>query len=130
MMIVAGRIANSILPVQVAFLTNTREYLVMARHNLIPQWLAHVNKTTGTPIRISLIYGAAACEKLSLCPISPIIEPSTLVMFLGRFHQDLCCGVFDCGALCRTDCVEQVDLYIPHIHVATNFQTLCVDLRE
>ncbi len=42
---------------QVSLLTTTREFLVMSRHNLIPQFLAHINKTTGTPIRIIVVYG-------------------------------------------------------------------------
>ncbi len=35
----------------------SREFLVMARHNLIPSWFAYVNAYTGTPLRITLIFG-------------------------------------------------------------------------
>lgn len=38
-------------------MTITREFLVMARHNLIPSWFAYVNGFTGTPLRITLIFG-------------------------------------------------------------------------
>lgn len=55
---------------QVSLLTNTREFLVMSRHNLIPQWLAHVNPKTGTPIRIILLYGVVTCEALSQTPLT------------------------------------------------------------
>ena len=51
--LVKGRRAH----LQVSLLTTTREFLVMSRHNLIPQFLAHINKTTGTPIRIIVLYG-------------------------------------------------------------------------
>lgn len=45
-----------ILP-QIQIMTITREFLVMARHNLIPSWFAYVNGFTGTPLRITLIFG-------------------------------------------------------------------------
>ena len=42
---------------QIQIMTITREFLVMARHNLIPSWFAYVNGFTGTPLRITLIFG-------------------------------------------------------------------------
>ena len=44
-------------PAQIQIMTITREFLVMARHNLIPSWFAYVNGYTGTPLRITLIFG-------------------------------------------------------------------------
>ena len=51
-------------------MTITREFLVMARHNLIPSWFAYVNGFTGTPLRITLIFGtikgAEPCQRVLL----------------------------------------------------------------
>jgi len=38
-------------------MSTTREFLVMARHNLIPAWFAYVNSYTGTPLRITIGFG-------------------------------------------------------------------------
>ena len=42
---------------QVTVMSTTREFLVMARHNLIPAWFAYVNSYTGTPLRITIGFG-------------------------------------------------------------------------
>jgi len=42
---------------QIQIMVISREFLVMARHNLIPSWFAYVNAYTGTPLRITLIFG-------------------------------------------------------------------------
>ncbi len=42
---------------QIQIMVISREFLVMARHNLIPSWFAYVNEYTGTPLRITLIFG-------------------------------------------------------------------------
>ena len=41
----------------------TREFLIMARHNLIPSWLAVVHPTLGTPYRVIIAYGVVKCER-------------------------------------------------------------------
>ena len=38
-------------------MATTREFLVMARHNLIPAWLAEVHPSLGTPHRVIIAYG-------------------------------------------------------------------------
>ena len=38
-------------------MTASREILVLARHNLMPSWFAYVNGTTGTPLRVVILYG-------------------------------------------------------------------------
>lgn len=43
--------------VQVGKMCTVRDLLVMSRHGLIPGALAHINKYTGTPLRMILIYG-------------------------------------------------------------------------
>ena len=43
--------------VQVSMMATTREFLVMARHNLIPGWLAEVHPKLGTPYRVIIAYG-------------------------------------------------------------------------
>ena len=40
-------------------MVTTREFLVMARHSLIPGWFAYVNAWTGTPLRIVIPFGIA-----------------------------------------------------------------------
>ena len=48
--------------VQVGKMTTVRDLLVMARHGLIPQQLAHINEKTGTPVRMILLYGTVCGE--------------------------------------------------------------------
>lgn len=50
---------------QVSMAATTREFLIMARHNLIPSWLAVVHPSLGTPYRIIIAYGIVKCELFS-----------------------------------------------------------------
>ena len=47
---------------QVSMAATTREFLIMARHNLIPSWLAVVHPSLGTPYRVITAYGILKCE--------------------------------------------------------------------
>ncbi|KAK9823007.1 hypothetical protein WJX81_005796 [Elliptochloris bilobata] len=67
---------GTVLLIQI--MTITREFLVMARHNLIPSWFAYVNGFTGTPLRITLIFGTIKAI-LALC--LPLKELASLVNF-------------------------------------------------
>lgn len=47
---------------QVSMAATTREFLIMACHNLIPGWLAVVHPKFGTPSRVIIAYGVVKCE--------------------------------------------------------------------
>ena len=47
--------------VQVAKMCTVRDLLVMSRHGLVPGGLAHINKHTGTPLRMIALYGVCSC---------------------------------------------------------------------
>lgn len=51
--------------VLVGKMCTVRDLLVMSRHGLIPGALAHINKYTGTPLRMILIYGVC-CAVVAL----------------------------------------------------------------
>ena len=54
------------LGMQISMGATTREFLVMARHNLIPGWLAEVHPKLGTPYRVIIGYGMVKGELSTL----------------------------------------------------------------
>jgi basic amino acid/polyamine antiporter, APA family len=52
----------------------TRIMFAMARDGLIPEWLAEVNPRTGTPVRLTLGFGAGIALLAAFVPLSTIVE--------------------------------------------------------
>ena len=72
---------------QVSMAATTREFLIMARHNLIPGWLAVVHPSLGTPYRVIIAYGVVKCARSLLKQETP--------MPFGNGHRT-CGNVAEC----------------------------------
>ena len=77
---------------QVSMAATTREFLIMARHNLIPSWLAVVHPTLGTPYRVIIAYGVVKCERfgrmLRFCAVSCLAKPGSAALDLLSIFLD------------------------------------------
>lgn len=67
---------------QIQVMVTSREFLVMARHNLIPSWFAYVNPYTGTPLRVIIPFGLIKSASLLNTEVPSIRLPSSQLLLL------------------------------------------------
>lgn len=70
-------------------MATTREFLVMARHSLIPGWLAEVHPTLGTPYRVIIGYGLVKGE----------------LLYISFAHSSLCLQTSCAGYVYKLRCM-------------------------
>jgi APA family basic amino acid/polyamine antiporter len=56
------------------FYGQTRIMFAMARDGLVPEWLAEVNPRTGTPVRLTILFGIGIAVLAALVPLSEIVK--------------------------------------------------------
>src|SRR5215218_1897069 len=56
------------------FYGQTRIMFAMARDGLLPEWLAEVHPRTGTPVRLTILFGIGIAVLAALVPLSEIVK--------------------------------------------------------
>jgi basic amino acid/polyamine antiporter, APA family len=56
------------------FYGQTRIMFAMSRDGLVPEWLADVNPRTGTPVRLTILFGIGIAVLAAIVPLSEIVK--------------------------------------------------------
>jgi basic amino acid/polyamine antiporter, APA family len=56
------------------FYGQTRIMFAMSRDGLVPEWLADVNPRTGTPVRLTILFGIGIAVLAAIIPLSEIVK--------------------------------------------------------
>jgi len=73
-LISAGAVAGLTTVVMTLLIGAVRVTFAMSRDNLLPQSVGHVNRTTGTPVRLTLMIGVVVAFVASLTPVGRLEE--------------------------------------------------------
>lgn len=90
-MVAVGAIAGLTTVMLVLYFGLTRILFAISRDGLLPPFFSHVNKKTGTPVRVVILAGVAMACIAGFAPLTEIVE-LTNIGTLGAFMV-VCAGV-------------------------------------